>query len=235
MGWFRSKEMKYVQITCHQSLVEKVVMQLGNKGVFQFLDSNKLLTAVQRSSRHSLFAHALTQIRRCDDMERIVRYLNSEMRRVIESNITSTAFMGACVLLVLSFFLREFFFVSFFFAAHLFIFSSLFFFPPTTTYFCFHLFSVLSLSSPLFPLSLLLLFSFSFSSPSPSPSLLLLFSFSFSSPSPSLLFQKTRTLTRRPSAQQWNQVVLKIFMKIPKELSRCCVKWPRPSINVPPI
>ena len=73
MGWFRSKEMKYVQITCHQSLVEKVVMQLGNKGVFQFLDSNKLLTAVQRSSRHSLFAHALTQIRRCDDMERIVR------------------------------------------------------------------------------------------------------------------------------------------------------------------
>ena len=192
MGWFRSKEMKYVQITCHQSLVEKVVMQLGNKGVFQFLDSNKLLTAVQRSSRHSLFAHALTQIRRCDDMERIVRYLNSEMRRVIESNITSTAFMGACVLLVLSFFLREFFFVSFFFAAHLFIFSSLFFFPPTTTYFCFHLFSVLSLSSPLFPLSLP-----SLSSPSPSLLLLLLLLFSFSSPSPSLLLLLLFSFKRR--------------------------------------
>jgi vacuolar-type H+-ATPase subunit I/STV1 len=61
-------------------------MELGNKGVFQFLDSNHTLTAVQRSSKHSLFAHALTQIRRCDDMERIVRYLNSEMRRVIDAN-----------------------------------------------------------------------------------------------------------------------------------------------------
>ena len=79
-------QMKYIQITCHQSLVEKVVMELGNKGVFQFLDSNHTLTAVQRSSKHSLFAHALTQIRRCDDMERIVRYLNSEMRRVIDAN-----------------------------------------------------------------------------------------------------------------------------------------------------
>lgn len=67
-------------------MVEKVVKKLGNLGVFQFLDSNSTLTAVQRSSKHSLFAHALTQIRRCDDMERIIRYLNSEMRRVIDSN-----------------------------------------------------------------------------------------------------------------------------------------------------
>ena len=85
MGWFRSKSMKYVQITCHQSLVEKVVQELGNKNVFQFLDSNGTMTAVQRSAKHSLFAHALTQIRRCDDMERIIRYLNSEMRRVIDT------------------------------------------------------------------------------------------------------------------------------------------------------
>merc|ERR1719502_833568 len=89
MGWFRSKEMKYISITCHQSLVEKVVRILGNvsgnTGVFQFLDSNQSLTAVQRSAKHTLFAHALTQIRRCDDMERIIRYLSSEMRRIDES------------------------------------------------------------------------------------------------------------------------------------------------------
>ena len=53
--------------------------------MFQFLDSNQSLTAVQRSAKHTLFAHALTQIRRCDDMERIIRYLSSEMRRIDES------------------------------------------------------------------------------------------------------------------------------------------------------
>jgi len=47
------------------------------------------MTAVQRSVKHTLFAHALTQIRRCDDMERIIRYINSEMRRVIDSDTFS--------------------------------------------------------------------------------------------------------------------------------------------------
>ena len=102
MGWFRSKAMKYIQVTCHQSLVEKVVMELGNKGVFQFLDSNTTLTAVQRSNKHTLFAHALTQIRRCDDMERIVRYLNSEMRRVMDSS--QDQFLGTYLLFLFSFF-----------------------------------------------------------------------------------------------------------------------------------
>ena len=53
--------------------------------MYQFLDSNQSLTAVQRAAKHSLFAHALTQIRRCDDMERIIRYLSSEMRRIDEA------------------------------------------------------------------------------------------------------------------------------------------------------
>ena len=86
--WFRSSEMEYVQIICPQSVVFKCVQLLGEQGSFQFIDQYPNKTTVQRGSQHRLFAHAIKEIKRCDNMERILRYLNQQARKsqVMPSN-----------------------------------------------------------------------------------------------------------------------------------------------------
>lgn len=73
--------MQYVQILCPQTLLEDCVELLGENGVFQFVDRNRNFTTVQRGVLHTRFAHAIKEIKRCDDMERILRYMNGRVRK----------------------------------------------------------------------------------------------------------------------------------------------------------
>jgi V-type H+-transporting ATPase subunit a len=74
--------MQYVQIVCPQTLLEECVELLGENGVFQFVDRNRAYTTVQRGALHTRFAHAIKEIKRCDEMERILRALNNATRKV---------------------------------------------------------------------------------------------------------------------------------------------------------
>ena len=81
MGWFRSEEMEYVQVIVHENSAHRCIAQLGGLGSIQFTDRNAGMTAMARCKTHRIFEFFLKEIRACDDLERTLRYFESEMQK----------------------------------------------------------------------------------------------------------------------------------------------------------
>ena len=80
-GWFRSLEMEYVQIVVHESAVRPCLSNLGDLGAVQFEDQNKGKTALQRCDIHRSFAHSVKELRKCDELDRSIRYIESQLMK----------------------------------------------------------------------------------------------------------------------------------------------------------
>eukprot|EP00640_Fibrocapsa_japonica_P000006 CAMPEP_0113936702 /NCGR_PEP_ID=MMETSP1339-20121228/3528_1 /TAXON_ID=94617 /ORGANISM="Fibrocapsa japonica" /LENGTH=874 /DNA_ID=CAMNT_0000939237 /DNA_START=74 /DNA_END=2698 /DNA_ORIENTATION=+ /assembly_acc=CAM_ASM_000762 len=72
-SWFRSKEMKYVSLMLNEDAAHACVTDLGKLGVVQFTDLNTGQTAFQR--------RYVSQIKRCDELERKIRYFQAEIKK----------------------------------------------------------------------------------------------------------------------------------------------------------
>ena len=72
-GLWRSEDMTMLQLHMQREVAHDTVLKLGQIGAFQFVDLNKSTSAFQRD-----FAQ---EVRRCDDMERKVRYLVDEVSK----------------------------------------------------------------------------------------------------------------------------------------------------------
>jgi len=87
MGWFQSEKMKYIQIIMHRDAAHQCVTKLGEleegEGACQFTDLNTNLTLFQREF--------ITSIKRCDEMERMLRYFRDECQK---DTIETTAITG---------------------------------------------------------------------------------------------------------------------------------------------
>lgn len=79
-GLWRSEDMVQLQFHMQREAAHDTVLKLGQLGMVQFLDLNSETSAFQRD-----FAQ---EVRRCDDMERKIRYLQEEISKV---NITAIA------------------------------------------------------------------------------------------------------------------------------------------------
>uniref|UniRef100_A0AC34QSB6 V-type proton ATPase subunit a n=1 Tax=Panagrolaimus sp. JU765 TaxID=591449 RepID=A0AC34QSB6_9BILA len=69
----RSEEISLAQIYLHNEAAYNCVAELGELGLVQFRDLNKEVSPFQRKY--------VTEIRRCDEMERKLRYLEDEIKR----------------------------------------------------------------------------------------------------------------------------------------------------------
>jgi len=87
MGWFQSEKMKYIQIIMHRDAAHGCVTKLGEleggAGACQFTDLNTDLTLFQREY--------IPQIKRCDEMERMIRYFKDEC---VKDSITIPPIQG---------------------------------------------------------------------------------------------------------------------------------------------
>lgn len=72
--WWRSEEMTYVSLIIAESAAPACVSELGALGCLQFTDMNPEQTPFQR--RYVNF------IKRCDEIERKIRFVNGEMRKM---------------------------------------------------------------------------------------------------------------------------------------------------------
>eukprot|EP00947_MAST-08B_sp_MAST-8B-sp1_P001035 g1035.t1 len=91
MGWFRSEEMEYIKIHLHQDLAYRCLSQLGlvfdndkstkSLGVIQFKDLNGNMTALQRCQRHRIFEYYARELRRCDNLERMLEFFSLELSK----------------------------------------------------------------------------------------------------------------------------------------------------------
>eukprot|EP00758_Cryptobia_borreli_P006417 Tbor_TRINITY_DN5148_c0_g4::TRINITY_DN5148_c0_g4_i1::g.25784::m.25784/K02154/ATPeV0A, ATP6N; V-type H+-transporting ATPase subunit a len=72
-GLWRSEDMKLVQLHMQREAAHHSVLYLGRLGMFEFKDLNKHISAFQRD-----FAG---QVRRCEDMERRLRYILDEISK----------------------------------------------------------------------------------------------------------------------------------------------------------
>lgn len=77
-GLWRSEDMVMVQLSMQRETAHDTVLKLGQLGQFQFVDLNSDVSAFQR--------YFVQEVRRCDDMERKLRYLHEEIER---SGVTS--------------------------------------------------------------------------------------------------------------------------------------------------
>jgi vacuolar-type H+-ATPase subunit I/STV1 len=73
-SWWRSEEMTYVSVILSEDAAAACVRELGVLGCMQFADLNPELTPFQR--RYVSF------IKRCDEIERKIRYLNGEVKKM---------------------------------------------------------------------------------------------------------------------------------------------------------
>ena len=72
--WWRSEEMTYVSLIVTEEAAQSCVRELGKLGCIQFSDLNPDLTPFQREYVNS--------IKRCDEIERKVRYVHGEIKRL---------------------------------------------------------------------------------------------------------------------------------------------------------
>ncbi|KAG8347857.1 putative V type ATPase family [Trypanosoma vivax] len=70
-GLWRSEDMTLLRLTMQRETVHDSVLKLGQLSAFQFLDLNSSTSAFQRDF--------VQEVRRCDDMERKLRYLHEEI------------------------------------------------------------------------------------------------------------------------------------------------------------
>ena len=69
--WFRSEPMQYISLIINEDIANECVADLGALGVLQVTDLNPQLTPFQR--------RYVAAIKRCDDLERILRYFQAEI------------------------------------------------------------------------------------------------------------------------------------------------------------
>ena len=79
-GLWRSEDMSLIQLHMQRECAHDSVLFLGRLGMFQFQDLNKTVNAFQRD-----FA---AEVRRCDDMDRKLRFLQDE---IAKANIVGVA------------------------------------------------------------------------------------------------------------------------------------------------
>ncbi|KAF1313378.1 Vacuolar proton translocating atpase a subunit, partial [Globisporangium splendens] len=73
MKWMRSEEMEYISLIVNEDAAHDCVQKLGDLGVMEFTDLNPELTPFQR--------RYVSYIKRCDEMERKLRYFDSELAK----------------------------------------------------------------------------------------------------------------------------------------------------------
>jgi len=73
-SWWRSEEMTYVSLILSEEAAPTVVRELGILGCLQFTDLSPDLTPFQR--------RYVSYIKRCDEMERKIRFLHSEVKKM---------------------------------------------------------------------------------------------------------------------------------------------------------
>jgi V-type H+-transporting ATPase subunit a len=73
-SWWRSEPMTFVSIIFSEEAAASCIRELGTLGCIQFTDLNPELTPFQR--RYVAF------IKRCDEIERKIRYVNSEVKKM---------------------------------------------------------------------------------------------------------------------------------------------------------
>jgi V-type H+-transporting ATPase subunit a len=72
-SWFRSAEMQYVSLIVQGHVAHDTLEALGDLNAISFHDLNPDLTPFQRRfTKH---------IRRCDELERLIRYFEDEMTK----------------------------------------------------------------------------------------------------------------------------------------------------------
>lgn len=83
MKWLRSAEMEYISLIVNEDVAHDCIQQLGDLGVIQFTDLNGDLTPFQR--------RYVSYVKRCDEMERKMRYFETEMTKfhIAESHASS--------------------------------------------------------------------------------------------------------------------------------------------------
>lgn len=72
--WWRSEEMSFVSLIMTEEAAQSCIRELGILGCIQFVDLNPDLTLYQREY--------VANIKRCDEIERKVRYIYSEVKRL---------------------------------------------------------------------------------------------------------------------------------------------------------
>lgn len=73
-SWWRSAEMTYVSLIVSEEAAAACIRELGVLGNVQFTDLNPDLTPFQR--------RYVSYIKRCDEIERKIRYLNGEVKKL---------------------------------------------------------------------------------------------------------------------------------------------------------
>lgn len=73
-SWWRSEEMTYVSIIVSEDAAHSCIKELGQLGCVQFSDLNPDLTPFQR--------RYVSYIKRCDEIERKIRYCHGEVTRL---------------------------------------------------------------------------------------------------------------------------------------------------------
>lgn len=71
-SWFRSEEMTYVSLIVEEDAAPSFIREIGSLSCVQFSDLNPDLTPFQRPY--------VSYIKRCDEIERKIRYLHSEVK-----------------------------------------------------------------------------------------------------------------------------------------------------------
>jgi V-type H+-transporting ATPase subunit a len=73
-SWWRSEEMTYVSLIFSEEAAPACIRELGVMGCVQFTDLNPDLTPFQR--------RYVSYIKRCDEIERKIRYINGEVKKI---------------------------------------------------------------------------------------------------------------------------------------------------------
>jgi len=73
-SWWRSEEMTYVSVIVSEDAAHTCIKELGQLGCVQFTDLNPDLTPFQR--------RYVSYIKRCDEIERKIRYCHGEVTRL---------------------------------------------------------------------------------------------------------------------------------------------------------
>lgn len=83
-GLWRSEDMIFLSLQMQRDVAHDAVLKLGEIGQFQFTDLNRSVSAFQRDF--------VQEVRRCDDMERKLRFLQDEIEK---SGVTMVTYGGA--------------------------------------------------------------------------------------------------------------------------------------------
>lgn len=73
-SWWRSADMTHVSVIVSEEAAAESIKELGSLGCIQFVDLNPELTPFQR--------RYMQYIKRCDEIERKIRYLNTEIQKM---------------------------------------------------------------------------------------------------------------------------------------------------------